>query len=193
MSTDPVRQLENASLLSEEYRRLNCELHIRDPNYGTTGRRYVDTIRILASRYQAQSILDYGCEKCDLWKALHAEYDVQNFDPAILEFATPPAPADLVACIDVLEHVEATFLTNVLRDLARVTIKIAFFTIATRPAAKHLADGTNCHRIVETGEWWQDQLTEYFQVAHAHCDSNGNGFQAIVVPRDARQNGVYYP
>ena len=152
MANDPEYRPAESVLLTEGYRQLNSELHRRDPHYGTTGRRYVEAIRSLALRHSVRTILDYGCGKRDLWKALYSEFDVRNFDPAIPEFAIPPEPADLVACIDVLEHVEPEFLETVLRDLARVTIKLAFFTIATRPAGKQLADGTNCHRIVESSE-----------------------------------------
>ena len=78
--------------------------------YGTTGRRYVDVVWRLARRFRAQSILDYGCGKQDLWSALNSEFDVRNFDPAISGLDGRPQPADFVACIDVLEHLEPEYL-----------------------------------------------------------------------------------
>lgn len=183
MTRNSGSQTSDASLLSDYYRQLNSDLHRRDPNYGTTGRRYVEAVRGLAVRYSARTILDYGCGKRDLWNALARDFDVRNFDPAIPEFASPPEPADFVACIDVLEHVEPTFLENVLMDLARVTIKLGFFTIASKPSGKHLADGSNCHRIVENSRWWHDTLNQHFLVVRAESTVGGDGLLTVVVPK----------
>ena len=68
------------------------------------------------------------------------------FDPAFPEYGDPQ-PADLVCCIDVLEHIEPEFLDSVIAELARITIKLGFFTIATGPATKTRADGGNAHLI----------------------------------------------
>ena len=169
-------------LLSNKYRELNAELHVREPTYGTTGRKYVDEVRRLARRFRARSILDYGCGKKDLWKALHSEFDIRNFDPAIPGLDIQPEPADFVACIDVLEHVEPEYLTIVLADLQRLTLRGGFFTIATRPAQKQLADGTNPHRIIEGSEWWRVQLTRYFEIESVTSLFPDNGLQVIATP-----------
>ncbi len=169
-------------LLSEEYRHLNKELHEREPTYGTTARRYVDLVRSLAREFKARHILDYGCGKRDLWTGLHKEFNVRNFDPALPGLDSPPEPADLVACIDVLEHVEPEYLDNVLADLARVTISAAFLTIATRPAGKHLADGTNCHRIVQVADWWSSRLKPYFGIARTHAPDH-NSLHFVLQPK----------
>jgi hypothetical protein len=169
-------------LLSAEYRQLNYDLHLREPTYGTTGRRYVDFVRQLARDYGARHLLDYGCGKQDLAKALGEEFDVRSFDPALPGLDQSPEPADLVACIDVLEHVEHPYLDRVLADLVRVTIKAALITIATRLALKTLADGTNCHRIVESPHWWLDRLAGYFRLIRSESPLSGNGVQAVVEP-----------
>jgi hypothetical protein len=167
------------TLLSESYRELNAELHRREPSYGTTGRRYVSTIRNLAREHGAVSILDYGCGKRDLWRELRDEFDVRNYDPAIPEFAASPEPAEFVACIDVLEHIEPEFLANVLADIRRVTLKVTFITIATQLSGKQLADGTNCHRIVQSASWWQDQLRRHFQLAQSQPPGPNSGLLVI--------------
>jgi hypothetical protein len=59
----------------------------------------------------------------------------------------------MVACIDVLEHIEPKLLENVLDDLQRVTREIGFFTVSTVLAEKTLADGRNAHLIVEGPEF----------------------------------------
>ena len=61
------------------------------------------------------------------------------YDPVFPEYG-PPKKADIVCCIDVLEHVEEEFLTNVLDELKKITMKIGFFTIATKPAGKFLKE-----------------------------------------------------
>lgn len=137
-------------LLSDEYRELNAELHRREPTYGTTGRRYVDLVRGLARKFNARHVLDYGCGKCDLSAALQSEFEIRNFDPALPGLDARPDPADVVACIDVLEHVEPEYLDNVLTDLKRLTLRAALFTIATRPALKLLADGLR--EVTKTAE-----------------------------------------
>ncbi len=180
LAEDLVNQtLLPVSLLSDAYRELNAELHQREPSYGTTGRRYVDVVRSLARKLSARHILDYGCGKCDLWAALKGEIEVRNFDPALPGLDARPDPADVVACIDVLEHVEPEYLESVLADLARVTLKAALFTIATRPALKLLADGTNPHRIIEQSPWWLERLGRYFRVTNVDTSLSGGCLQVI--------------
>jgi hypothetical protein len=178
--SDQHNQPTRPALLSDAYRELNAELHRRDPNYGTTGRQHVETIRTLAKKYKARHILDYGCGKRDLWHALHDEFDVRNFDPTIQGLDAPPEPADFVACIDVLEHVEPDFLESVLADLARLTLDVSYITIATQPSLKHLADGTNCHRIVEAPTWWIRHLERHFCVTKILSQDTSRGLQLIV-------------
>jgi hypothetical protein len=75
-----------------------------------------------------------------------------------------PDPADIVACTDVLEHIEPECLEDVLADLRRVTKKMGFFTIATRPAKKFLSDGRNAHLIQQDARWWLEKLWAKFHV-----------------------------
>jgi 2-polyprenyl-3-methyl-5-hydroxy-6-metoxy-1,4-benzoquinol methylase len=66
-----------------------------------------------------------------------------------------PEPHDIVACTDVLEHIEPDCLDDVLKDIRRCTKKVAFLLIATRPAIKVLADGRNAHLIQQPYTWWR--------------------------------------
>ena len=183
MDDSPLVPTPQRPLLSANYRRLNAELHRTEPSYGTSGRKYVEVIRQLVRDYDARHILDYGCGKKDLWNSLGREFDVRNFDPALPGLDAAPDPADLVACLDVLEHVEPDYLANVLADLVRVTIKVALLTIATRPSGKQLADGTNCHRILEKTDWWVERLGEHFHIAKVHLLSADNGLQVVAEPK----------
>jgi 2-polyprenyl-3-methyl-5-hydroxy-6-metoxy-1,4-benzoquinol methylase len=145
-------------LISESYREQNRELH-NNPNYGTSSAKWVNEVRGIAQTYAAQSILDYGCGKGLLKQSLP---NIAEYDPAIEGKDEPPAPADLVVCTDVLEHIEPELLDAVLDDLKRLTKRVGFFTIATRPAKKVLSDGRNAHLIQESHKWWLPKLTERF-------------------------------
>jgi hypothetical protein len=74
---------------------------------------------------------------------------IQHYEPAVVEWADMPEPYEMVACLDVLEHIEPALLDNVLDDLQRVTKSIGLFTVSTVEAMKVLPDGRNAHLIVE--------------------------------------------
>lgn len=145
-------------LISDSYRELNAQLHSDRPDYGTSGQRYAPVIRQLMDSYNTQDVLDYGCGKRTLEQTLGVP--IYNFDPALPEYADSPDPADIVACTDVLEHIEPECLIDVLDDIRRCMRKAAFLTIATRPAKKYLADGRNAHLIQREAAWWIERLWE---------------------------------
>lgn len=142
-------------LITESYRTLNAQLHRDRADYGTSGARYVAAVQQLIDRFGAD-VLDYGCGKRTLETALGMT--IRNYDPALPEYAQTPEPADIVACTDVLEHIEPEHLVEVLADIRRCTRRAAFMTIATRPAKKFLADGRNAHLIQRKAEWWLPML-----------------------------------
>lgn len=152
-------------MISDTYKQLNADLHASKPSYGVSGKAYAGEVRTLAREYGCKTILDFGCGKATLSKALKWSFlTVHNYDPAIPEYAELPPQCDLVVCTDVLEHVEPEYLSTVLYNLMTVTNKVAFFAIATRPAKKTLADGRNAHLIQQTAEWWMTQLKQYFNI-----------------------------
>jgi 2-polyprenyl-3-methyl-5-hydroxy-6-metoxy-1,4-benzoquinol methylase len=146
-------------LISDEYRRLNYELHQKG-NYGISGAKYAADILRLTDAHGFRSILDYGCGKGLLKKALdgHCSAPIVEYDPAFPEKADLPKPADLVVCGDVLEHVEPECLEAVLDHIRDLAKRAVFLVIATRHASKHLSDGRNAHLIVEPASWWMPKL-----------------------------------
>ena len=149
------------STITEEYRKLNEQLH-ENPEYGSrNAHRWVKIIQDLTWELETFSVLDYGCGKGNLSKEL-SKMPVKNYDPAIPEFSAEPNPEDIVICTDVMEHVEPECLDDVIEDLKRVTNIVLVVNIALRPAKKTLADGRNAHLIIEDIEWWMAKFLKVF-------------------------------
>lgn len=149
-------------LISDYYRQMNAELHGKR-SYGAGGYRWAAKVADMADKIDAKSILDYGCGKATLAAAI-PKYPVVNYDPAIPDWSSRPEPADLVVCLDVLEHIEPDCLDAVLDDLAGLTKQRGLLVIATRSARKVLPDGRNAHLIVKSPEWWKDAIGARFDV-----------------------------
>lgn len=165
-------------LLSPEYRELNQKLHEKG-NYGISGQRYANAVMSLCNGFGTNDVLDYGCGQRTLENALG--FEIKNYDPCIPGLETTPEPADIVACTDVLEHVEPYYLDAVLDDLARLTKRAGFFVIANRPAKKFLEDGRNAHLIQEPYHWWRPRLASRWRIL-SHHDLPGE-FMVVVVPK----------
>lgn len=149
-------------MISENYRAQNRQLHTLNPNYGRSGIKCAELVVQLARDLRTTDVLDYGCGKGTLAEAL--PFEIQEYDPAVEGKEALPAPADIVICSDVLEHVEPDFLQAVLRHLARCTKRIAYVVVHTVPAMKTLPDGRNTHLIQKAGPWWRTQLEAHFNV-----------------------------
>jgi len=112
-------------------------------------------------------LLDYGCgAQTNLAKHLKVKRKLtyQAYDPGVLRFSKPPAPAQMVACIDVLEHIEPDKLEAVLDDLARLSEGIVFLSVSTGPAMKTLSDGRNAHLIQEPMKWWLPKFLDRWDI-----------------------------
>jgi hypothetical protein len=94
----------------------------------------------------------------------------------------------MVACIDVLEHIEPDCLDDVLDHLKHLTGKIGFFTVSCIPAKKTLPDGRNAHLIQESPEWWLPKITDRF--ALQSFQRSPDGFVVLVSPKWQSQTTV---
>jgi len=153
-------------LISTEYADLNARLHRDNLAYGVGGGKHAKTVLQLCDRLKTTSVLDYGCGKGYLAKAL--PFPIWEYDPAIPGKQESPRPADLVVCTDVLEHIEPDKLAFVLDDLRRCTRKVGYFVIHTGPAAKTLPDGRNTHLIQQGRRWWEKKLRTFFQIGRVY-------------------------
>jgi hypothetical protein len=150
---------------SPEYQRLLRELHDREVSFG--GGSHVLTVAQVIRTLNIRSISDYGAGKMLLEKVLKKEFDLQfsyyPYDPAFPEYG-PPVPADLVCCIEVLEHVEPNLIEVVLEQLADITVKWGFFTVHCSNSSKFLADGRNAHILQRPISWWLTKLSDHFDI-----------------------------
>ena len=144
-------------LITEEYRRINADLHRDKPEYGTSGKRWARQVEGFIEMIGARSVLDYGCGKQTLRDAL-PHRDITGYDPAFEDLSASPIAHDLVVCSDVLEHIEPDCIDAVLDHLKVLAIKGVFLLVATVPAYKHLPDGRNAHILQRPSEWWMPRI-----------------------------------
>ena len=169
--------------ISDDYRNAQKQLH-ENPNYGVASLQYAPIVKRVIEELGARSISDYGAGKRRL-KLKLKELGLRKFgyfpyDPAFPEYGEPKE-AELVCCIDVLEHVEPLYIDAVLIDLKKITIEHGFFTIHTGPARKSLPDGRNAHLIQKPASWWLPKLCDHFEVIH--LQQSADGFWIVVSRR----------
>ncbi len=160
-------------LLSEAYRAEQSRLHSFG-NYGTASLSYGPMVSGIVEKSGAKTLLDYGCGSMrNLAKVLDCNVVCEGYDPAVPAFAADPDAADLVVCIDVLEHIEPDYLDAVLDHLKAKTLKHAFFTVHTGPAVKTLSDGRNAHLIQEGAGWWLPKFLQRWDLLQFQANKHG--------------------
>lgn len=148
--------------ISAPYRDLQAKLHHDDLAYGVGGGKYAKVVIDIATKTEAKSVLDYGCGKGYLAKAL--PFPIWEYDPAFPDKAESPRPADLVVCTDVLEHIEPELLMTVLTDLQRCVLRVGYFVVHTGPSFRTMADGRNTHILQRPAAWWTKVLSKFFDI-----------------------------
>lgn len=158
--------LQTSSRITPEYASLQRQLHATG-TYGGVAVTYAPLVTSMIDRLEVTHLLDYGCgSQMALGNNIKPKgaLTYQAYDPGVEELASDPIPAQMVTCIDVLEHIEPDLLDNVLDHIASLTELVAFLTVHTGPAKKVLADGRNAHLIQEPMEWWLPQIWTRFDV-----------------------------
>lgn len=153
-----------ASLISDEYRDLNAEMH-QDPAFGAGAHAHAPLVLKLCRDNGYQSVLDYGCGKGTLKQALVKDslgLAVEEYDPAVKGKDGDPQAVDLVVSLDVFEHIEPDLLIQVLEHISGKANKALLAFISLQEARRTLPDGRNAHLIVEDDSWWVETLTPYF-------------------------------
>lgn len=175
-----VNDLSLDQLISAGHREQNFTMHQSEKGYGGSSWRHAWRVSKLYDAYKCNSMLDYGCGARTLKKELHkvgrTDMLIREYDPAIPKLSALPSPADLVVCTDVLEHIEPDKIDSVIRHLFDLTQRVAFLTIATRPANKEMPDGRNAHLIIEQAGWWMPKIESHaWKLAEFEDKRKGNG------------------
>ena len=166
-------------LIIEAYRAEQERLH-RLGGYGTASLDYGPVVTNILRATGCRSMLDYGCGLMQNLRKVVALPDgvkYQGYDPAIPTFQEK-APADLVVCIDVLEHIEPECIDDVLDDLRALTGQWAYFTVHCGPAKKTLSDGRNAHLIQKPVTWWLDRFIRKW--APQELETTDCGFNIVM-------------
>jgi len=170
--------------ISTEYRKLQKELHNSDTFYGVASIEFSPIVAGIMEHFKIDNISDYGAGKKRLIDALTLQRKSPKlyfpYDPAFPQYGKPK-PADLVCCIDVLEHIEPNLLDNVLLELKSLVKNMGFFTVHLGLAKKILSDGRNAHINIQPMDWWLNKFSEHFEIIRVR-DHNimGPGFWAVV-------------
>lgn len=177
-----------STTITEDYLAQQRALH-ENPKYGVASLIYAPMVAKLIRELGVRSVSDYGAGKQRLLEGLRSHgitlEGYYPYDPAFVEYGAPRS-ADMVCCIDVLEHIEPQCLDAVLDELASITTGFGFFTVHTGPAVKTLPDGRNAHLIQEPMSWWLNKFDPHFLVARvAH---SATGFWVLVQPRRQHTN-----
>lgn len=171
-------------VISDSYKALNKQLHTEKAEYGADAQKDAAGVVNFARKTGARVILDFGCGKGSLKPAIAAiapELTVLEFDPAIEGKDTlPTQPVDLIAAMDVMEHIEPEFLTAVLESMCDLKPRLVIMKIALTPAQKTLPDGRNAHILLKPSAWWRETLDRHFQVRN--CQELAMHFMYIGVP-----------
>lgn len=147
-------------LITDDYKDQLRRLHEAKPNWGSTARRWSQPVIAFGRGLGAVTVLDYGSGTGALRPDLEsAGFRVSEYDPGMPGLDASPENADLVACLDVLEHIEPDCLGDVLAHVGRLAFRGVFAVIALYPAGNILPDGRNAHLIVQSPEWWKDRIT----------------------------------
>ncbi len=172
--------------ITEDYRKMQQKLH-ENPHYGVASISFAPLVAKVIEAYKIKSLSDYGAGKQNLKKALISNgvtlEEYRPYDPAFPEYGEPSS-ADLVCCIDVLEHIEPDLIDNVIAELAEIVTKIGFISIHMGPAGKVLEDGRNAHLIQKPTSWWLEKFINHFEIIQLSMHQiMGHGFWMIIKPK----------
>jgi hypothetical protein len=174
-------------LISDDYRAQQKHLH-ENTVYGVASAQFAPLVAKLIDQYAVSELLDYGAgSRLTLIRTISEKrlcknkFDYHPYEPAVEQYAATPEPRDMVACIDVLEHIEPDCLDAVLDDLKRCTLRVGLFSVHCGPANKRLPDGRNAHLIQEPPEWWLPKITDRFTLQT--FQRTDEGFTVLVSPQ----------
>jgi SAM-dependent methyltransferase len=150
---------------------------------------------------QDTSVLDVGCGRGELSK-FFTTYTGADVSASVIELnknsndngtyihsslgaLKTPSKVDLVACLDVLEHIPETQVWRSLKHMATLNADQFLFSISTRESVHLDKDGNNLHLTLWSMEKWITQLEKYFDVIST---KEMTGRQAFFVTLTSKNN-----
>ena len=135
------------------------------------GSKLLGSIKPFLEQYQPTSVLDFGCGHGALITSIQELYpamQVEGYDPGNSDYNRMPNRSfDVVISADVFEHVEPKHLAETLKLISGKIQVAGWFRIACYPAKKSLPDGRNAHLIVQSPDWWREQLLANMDISIA--------------------------
>ena len=172
-------------MISQDYLRTLKHEHSLHP-WGYWGYELAPAIRKFAEEHQIQSVLDYGCGSnhgVRMWAEKNQwQIDLREYDPAVPGSDQKPRRAELVVCIDVMEHVEEQYVNEVMDHILSVSGRYTWFTISMKPAERRLKlTGQNAHVTLHQADWWLERLRERWQPDYVDYNSDWLRFRGVPV------------
>lgn len=155
-------------MLTARHRKRNLRLHKANAQYGAQGGRYASGVVSLIEHYGISSLLDFGCGKGDLVKAVSSrkpEVTAHGYDPCVPGFTKLPKEPryDMVTCIHVLEHVEPTQLLRILQYLDYISGKVLYIDVKdSRHSGPVFLDGSGSNTVQMSADGWSELLEMAF-------------------------------
>jgi len=147
-------------IIDPEYQAQLAKMHSR--GQFVRGSKILGAVRPFIDQYLPASIMDFGCGHGALMASINQAYPdivVEGYDPGNPNHNHMPTRSfDAVVSADVFEHIEPEHLASTLQLIGDKIQIAGWFRIACYPAKKHLPDGRNAHLIVESPDWWRQQL-----------------------------------
>jgi len=148
-----------------------------DYSWNRLGSYFQKTAKHIVNKFSPSSVLDVGCAKGFLVKALvELGVDAYGVDPSEYAFNEVPADIkgrtvigaaqqlhdednsfDLVTCFDVLEHIPEKDVPQVLSEMLRVSKQWLIIRVAT----KELPNDVDAnHATIREKDWWIEKIKE---------------------------------
>ena len=117
-------------LVSPEYTAQQQQLH-EGGVYGGMGEPpYGRMIAEIVNKLDVRHLLDYGCgsrlsllRQFGVKQLIKHPFKYQAYVPCVERYETAPVPAEMVVCLDVLEHIEEDCIDEVLDHMMRMDDK----------------------------------------------------------------------
>jgi len=136
---------------------------------------HLEVVRQLCAKFQARTLIDYGCGKAKAYAGTRARHpdgrqesglqevwgleQITLYDPALQAYAELPAERhDVVLATHVLEFTPEQDVDWVLAELFGYARRFVFLAIACHASSWSLADGENYHATQRSPGWWTDRL-----------------------------------